>query len=306
MHFAGVMVPAVRIAVAFLIAALALVGARLARSAAVEMGRSSADAAAEAPFAPSADAAPFVALGYREAAADLLYVRMIGYFAGNDSDGAGVADLVEAIVALNPRFHRVYDHGANAITLAKSGVTQSVLLRALAILEMGARQFPADWRFPYVAGQIYTQDLKSDDPAQRRIWDEKGTLLIESAIRKPDAPQKAAVWAAMMRTKMGQRDRAVAGLRELLLVTNDETTRRRLIEDLAKIEERDAASIAGEIHEQRRMFDRQWRSQRPVVTASMYILVGPRSKPGFDMTELATGGRDLTVQQASEPLEPLE
>jgi hypothetical protein len=37
----------------------------------------------------------------------------------------------------------------------------------------------------------------------------------------------------------------------------------------------------------------------------MYVLVGPRAAPGIDMTALATGGRDLVVPEATEPLEPV-
>ena len=67
-------------------------------------------------------------------------------------------------------------------------MTQASYLRALAVLEKGITIFPDDWKLPYLAGEIYTQDLQTTDPAQRRAWDERGTLLTESAIRKPKAP----------------------------------------------------------------------------------------------------------------------
>jgi hypothetical protein len=38
----------------------------------------------------------------------------------------------------------------------------------------------------------------------------------------------------------------------------------------------------------------------------MYILLGPRTQPGFDMTSLATGGRDLVTTAPPEKLEPLD
>ena len=82
------------------------------------------------------------------------------------------------------------------------------------MLERGIAEFPDDWKLPYLAGQIYTQDLVTDDPNQRREWNERGTLLTESAIREPGPPQQAATWVAFMRTKLGQRDRAIKDLRE--------------------------------------------------------------------------------------------
>lgn len=298
----GDIVPLVKIAVGLLVTAVAISGARAARQVAKSIGRGEGTQITR-PFVPSPEAAPFVSLGYREAAADLLYVRMIGYFIGEDSTGHGVADLADAIVTLDPALHGVYDHAANAMTLAKHGVDQSVIMRAVRLVERGTKQFPGDWKLLYLAGQMYTQDLRTDDPAQRRAWDERGTLLVESAIRKPGAPSGAATWAAMMRTRLGQHQRAAAGLRELLLVTDDHKTRERLLAALAQLEERDAEQIAAEVLLQRHAFERRWKAERPAVNATMYILLGPRTLPGFGMTDLATGGRDLYVHDEDARLE---
>jgi hypothetical protein len=168
------------------------------------------------------------------------------------------------------------------------------------------REFPQDWQLPFVAGQIYTQDLKTDNPVLRRAWDEKGVLLVESAIRKPGAPARVATWTAMMRTKLGEHERAAAGLREMLLMTNDANARKRLIDALAELEKKDAASVASEVFLERYEFERDWKASRPTIPATMYILLGPPMQPGFDMYDLATGGRDLFVESDDTKLEPLE
>ncbi|HEX3479884.1 MAG TPA: hypothetical protein VHT91_32915 [Kofleriaceae bacterium] len=281
----------------------ALGGARLAReAAAAEAPRVLSDE----PYAPAPETAPLMALGYRELVADLLFLRLKGYFGGDESTANGVASLVEAIVALDPQFHRVYEWGANAITLASRGVDNAALLRALAVLDAGARQFRDDWKLPYLAGEIYTQDLKTTDPAQRRAWDERGTLLTESAIRKPNAPIEAATWAATMRTRLGQHQRAVDGLREMLLTTSDEAARARLLAKLAELEHGAASELAAELQEARHRFEAVWHAARPAVPASMYLLLGPPLSPRFDLADLATGGRDLVGTQDIEQLEPVE
>jgi len=281
----------------------ALGGARLAREAAeAEAPRVLSDE----PYAPAPDTAPLVTLGYRELAADLLFLRLKGYFGGNESTANGVASLVEAIVALDPQFHRIYEWGANAITLASRGIDNAAFLRALAVLDAGARQFPDDWKLPYLAGEIYTQDLQTTDPAQRRAWDERGTLLTESAIRKPNAPVEAATWAATMRTRLGQHQRAVDGLREMVLTTSDERARARLLAKLADLEHDAASELASELLEARHRFESAWRAARPAVPASMYLLLGPPLSPRFDLAELATGGHDLVGTQDIERLEPVE
>jgi hypothetical protein len=258
------------------------------------------------PYAPAPDTAPVVMLGYRELAADLLFLRLKGYFGGSESTANGVASLVEAIAALDPQFHRIYEWGARAITLASRGVDNAIFLRALAVLDAGARQFPDDWKLPYLAGEIYTQDLKTTDPAQRRAWDERGTLLTESAIRKPNAPIEAATWAATMRTRLGQHQRAVDGLREMLLTTSDEAARARLLAKLADLEHDAASELAAELQEARHRFEAAWYATRPAVPASMYLLLGPPRSPRFDLADLAAGGRDLVGTQDIERLEPVE
>jgi hypothetical protein len=257
------------------------------------------------PYAPSPTSAPIVFLGYREAFADLFWIRLTGYFGGPDSTADGIASIVEAINALDPRYQRPYEYGARAITIAQHGVTQDSYLRSLAILERGMKEFPDEWKLPMLAGQIYTQDLETTDPAQRRAWDERGTLLTESAIRKPGAPTDAATWVAFMQTKLGQRERAIRDLREMILVTRDDNSRKALLEKLAKLVDSDADEVAAEVYEERKRFDSRWQRDRPTIPAEMYILLGPRITSGFDMTDLATGGIDLQTIAPPEKLEPL-
>ncbi len=285
------------------VAALALVGARFAEGRVrAERGK---DPAIDRPYAPSADAAPFVAIGYREAVADALSLRLRGYFGGTTDDAATSADLAEAILALDPQYRRMYEYGARAITMADHGTGNGPTLRAIALLESGAKALPDDWKIPYLAGQLYTLELTTDDPSQRRAWDERGTLLIESAIRKPGASAEAATFAAHMRTKLGQREAAAAGLREMLLITRDAAARKRMLERLAALEQEDSAELAAEILGERKRFEAEWTRRRPSVPPTMFVLLGAPLPPAFDLDALAVGGRDLLGSDLTEPLEPL-
>ncbi len=260
--------------------------------------------AVEEPFAPTPAAAPFVSLGYRELAADLLLARAMPYFGGPTSTADGVAGLCEAIVAADPRFREAYAWCARAMTLALHGVDQHAYLRAIALLEAGAREHPDDWRMPYTAGQMYMLDLQTDDPAQRRAWDERGARLIEAAIRKPDAPADASTEAAFLRTKLGQHRRAIEGLREMLLITSDASARKRILDKLAELSHAPADDIAAELLDARRRFEAAWQRDRPAVPPTMYLLIGPRPPPGFDPRDLATGGRNLLVIDEPPPPPP--
>jgi hypothetical protein len=254
-------------------------------------------AVSDEPFAPSPAAAPFVCLGYRELAADLLLARAMPYLGGRQSTAEGLAGLCEAIVASDPQYRLVYEWCARAMTLTRTGVDQQTHLRAIALLERGARELPDDWRIPYTAGQMYLIDLETDDPDQRRAWNERGAQLIEAAIRKPGAPAEAATTAAVLRTKLGQHQRALDGLREMLLITSDASARQRILDKLAELSHENADELAAELLEARRRFEAAWARDRPAVPASMYLLIGPRPAPGFDLRDLATGGRDLIGEQ---------
>lgn len=284
-------------------AVASLGAAKLAREAARGL---QAEAGTEAPFAPSPDNAPYVSLGYRELAADLLFIRLKGYFGGERNSAPAIADLAEAIAATDPMFYRIYEWGARAMTAATDGVDQDVYLRAIRLLEAGAARFPRDWKLPHFAGQLYMVDLKTTDPAQRRAWDERGAQLLETATRKPNAPASSSIVAANLRTKLGQQQQAIEGLREMLLVTEDVHARQRIIDKLATLESKASNEIAYELLAARKRFLEAWKHERPVLPPTLYVLIGPQLSPAFDLGDLAVGGTNVVGSEVYEPLEPIE
>ncbi|MDX2092404.1 MAG: hypothetical protein SFX73_31360 [Kofleriaceae bacterium] len=290
---------------AAVLALFAVGGLAVARTARVHARELAVESAQTRPFTPSPRAAPFASLGFRELAADLLFVRMAGYFGGSDNEAGAIGDLAEAITTLDPMFRRGYDFGAVAMTAARRGVDNSIILRSIALLERGAKEFPADWRFPKLAGQFYVVDLETDDPAQRRAWDERGTQLLEAASRKPGAPAEAGIVAVALQSKLGQTQAAIDSLEELLAVTDDLAARARIIEKLGELTKQNADEIAYELIKERSDFENTWKHLRPAIPVSMYVLVGGPIKAGFDLKDLSTGGRDLLSAQRPERLEPL-
>ena len=290
----------------WLVALIAVAGigtARVARGLAKEAAPR--EGLAAEPYAPTPAAAPIVTLGYRELAADLLFVRLVGYFGGADNESHAMASLAEAIAALDPQLQRPYELGAVAITAARRGVDNTSRLRAIRLLEQAAEQFPQYWRYPNLAGQIYLVDLQTTDPAQRRRWDEAGVRLLESALRKPNAPAFAATAVAELRSRFGQQQRAIAGLQEMLLVTTDAAARERIIAKIAQLSNESSDEIAAELLEAKNRFEARWRAERYTVSQSLYLLIGPPLRPGFDLGDLAIGGIP-PIAEDIERLEPLQ
>ncbi len=287
--------------VAPMIAVIALGGARIARTAA---NSRAVKTASSPPYAPSPTAAPIVTLGYRELAADVFFVRLVGYFGAGDSDADGVANLTEAIATLDPTFRRNYDVGPIAMQGAKRGVDNRIHLRAIALLERARAAFPTMWKYPNIEGQIYLVDLQTQDDDQRREWNEKGALLLESAARKPKAPSNLGLQAAILQTKFGQQQRAIQNLRELFLITEDPKSKQKLLDKLAELSEANNAEIAAELQQERRAFEQRWEATRNSVPPTFYTLIGPPLGSTFNLLELAAG--EDVVGSEFERLEPLD
>ena len=126
---------------------------------------------------------------------------------------------------MDPRHKKIYEWGALAMMFANRRYSKNELpvelrnrtyLRAIELLERGEREYPRDYKFPKLAGEVYLVDLVTEDPAERRRWDEAGVALLDRAVRKPNAPASLGTWIAQLRTKLGQKERAKNELRELL------------------------------------------------------------------------------------------
>jgi hypothetical protein len=257
------------------------------------------------PYVPSPSAAPFVSLGYRELAADLLFFRLVGYFGVGKYTANAIVSLVEAIVILDPHHPKIYEWGSLAIMMAahRAENPRDMYMRTLALLETGARISPNDYKLLQLAGEVYMVELRTDDPVERRAWDEKGAALFDAAVRKPNAPASAAMNATYLRTKLGQKQRAIDNLRELLLITRDDSARQSILDQLAELSKKDSADIASELLQLRKQFYDAWNRDRSYVPPSLYVLIGAPVTPGFDMTDLAAGG--VVPAEPAERREPV-
>lgn len=284
------------------VAALALIaGAQLVRRAAASE-RASWPKTVELPYAPSPAAAPYVSLGYRELAADLFWIRTKTYFGDDQDTAAGFRGLVEAVIALDPTVERSYEFAARAIGFVDGGATQDDQLWAIRVLEQGIARFPDSWKLPHLAGEIYLVELETDDPALRAAWDEKGALLLEHAIRMPGAPRRLATLVASVRTQLGQQERAVRDLRELIATTDDPGQRRRLIEKMAALEGSNAQRIEDEVRWERERSTAAWNAAAPEVPETFYVLLGDPPRPYIDFGDLAVDRALVGTEELYEPL----
>jgi hypothetical protein len=256
------------------------------------------------PYAPSDAAAPFISLGYREAAADLMWIRTLGYLGRTDDTSKGVRDLVYATHALDDHFRPVYDVGAVGIQAANRGVDNDSHLAAIDLFVRGMRAYPDKWEYPALAGQTYLVDLKPNDAAQQREWTERAVDLFETAMRLPGAPERLAGTVAYFQDKIGRHELAVQSLQARILLAQDPRARLALIKQLAELEDRDEIDLRIAMLESRRAFVDAWTANRPALPPSMYLILGKRRNPYLPRQELAVD-RDLVGANPPDELEPL-
>jgi hypothetical protein len=244
---------------------------------------------------PPPELAPIAYLGYREAAADVTWARALVYYGSTKAEGSDYRYLekfVDNIIALDPKFKRVYRWAAYAVTFKADVATPEEFKKSLVYLEQGMEQFPDDYELFWIAGMRYYLDLRTDDPEERQRNKERGAELIERAMRKPNAPPDLATLAANLRTKIGQKERAIRELREMILVTDNKKAQEKMVARLRSLMAEGDAALVDEMLRAKVELEERWQADLPWVPQTLYLLLGPTPPPAIDLEELAVD-RDL-------------
>ncbi len=240
-------------------------------------------------FVPPVEVARFVP--YRELLADLLWCRLLVYYGSNwggEGDLSQVEDFLDNIIALDPRFKPVYEWGAFAVAYRTGTATQEEFRSSLRYLERAMKEFPDDYRYFWMAGARYYFDLWSKDPKVLRAYRERGAELIEAAMTKPNAPSSLAEDAASMRSKLGQYNRALDNLREMIATTSDDRARAKMLKRVRLTD----PGLADELAAANAKLLGHWLENMPSVPLDFYILLGDPPPDVIDLRALTTP-RDL-------------
>jgi len=263
------------------------------------LGRAARDARATWPktiesafYVPSPDSAPAMFAGSREFMADIMWAATLVYYGSSmtgEDDYRYLERFIDNVIALDPKFRRVYRWAGYAVTFQNERATQEEFRLSVKYLEQGLEQFPHGYELYWIAGMRYFLDLHAEDPDTRRAYRERGVELIEMAMRQPDAPKDLAKLAASLRLKLGQTQRALHDLREMILTTDNEEAQRVLIE---RYNELANTAFPEEAKQAKRAFEDSWRRELPFASPSLYIIMGDRPSPVIDFERLAVD-RDL-------------
>lgn len=215
-----------------------------------------------------------MSLGYREALADLIWIRAV-VFAG-DRIGATnytwIMEYLEAIYALAPQFRRPYAWGGVAFIYSGEDIDRDMVDRAIALYRRGLEHFPEDHELLFALGMLLTRDVQSVpgyDEVERELAMEEGTALIRKAAAF-GAPPLVRQLAATLVSEGGTDQLAIQFLESQLLQAEDEDYRRLLRQKLEA-----AVGEAGfeSIERMRRDFEAEHREQAPYLPPDLFILI---------------------------------
>jgi hypothetical protein len=238
---------------------------------------------------PPPQAAPILAMGYRQLWADINWSRLLVYYGSNWSEDVSfrfryLMRFLDNVIALDPKFKRVYEWGSYAVTFQGGRVELEEYELSVRYLERGMQEFPDHWRYFWLAGIRYYIDLESEDPAEQRRLREHGAALIEQAMHKPDAPENMALLAAGLRSDLGQHERALDNLRQIILTTDNAEAQEKLIQTYRGLAGKE---FPEEATRAKLELQRGWMAELPFASPDMYVVLGDRPPAAIDVYALA-------------------
>lgn len=230
--------------------------------------------------------------GYREALADLIWVRAL-IFAGESfghANGDWVERYVDSIGELAPTFRRPYLWGGvTAIYSGSRTVERPAVDRAARIYRKGLSRFPEDHKLLYHFGMLLAHQVSStpgySDPEREKMADEGARLIRRAAAFGADPLVRQ--YAATLVTDFATEELAIQFLEAQLLETEDEDYSRlirRKLDDLVGAQRRESLeSIA-------QRFRSRQASRAPYVPEYVFAVLDTGSRPFTSEPATTQGG----------------
>lgn len=243
----------------------------------------------ETMYVPDVRTTRLMFLGYDQAGADLMWLRSIEYFARHftsDRRYAWLTHFVDQIIALDPRFRRVY-HWAGASVLYGQTFTDNNVRLSNRFYEAALKQFPEDAEAALRLGLNYYVEMQGRSEEERRRYRETGAQYIEMAANMPGASPQTRRLAAGVYSKLGDTSLVLQSLLQMLEATEDPAQRaaiRKRIENLGSDE-------AAEIALQAEAFEKRRKAEFEYLTPAFFLLLDAHARAESVTTD--RGWREL-------------
>ncbi|MCC7535899.1 MAG: hypothetical protein IT379_06790 [Deltaproteobacteria bacterium] len=253
-------------------------------------------------YLPPASVLPVLTLGYRDAAASLVWCRALVYY-GEELVHRGavqhVFDYVEAITALDPDFRHAYLWIATTGIYRGTATGEPEVRRVIEFLERAVARWPDDGELRYQLGATYAFELVPYLPADRRPEAKaRGVEELTIAARLGHGPRYLALTNVTQLLRLGRAEQAAQHVEEMLAVTRDDDTREQLLIRLAQL--RSEAYAEGFRSAFQGLRDERMRSM-PYVTDELFSFLRP-TMPPVDAARLGRDGWPAALGEREEPV----
>jgi hypothetical protein len=229
-------------------------------------------------YVPPPQWLPVVSLGWREALADVLWMRALVYF-GDEVIAQGalahVFDYTDAMLVLDPDFRAVYHWIGTAGIYRPQEPSPADVRRAIDVMRRGIDRFPDDGELAWTLGASLAFELPPllDDERERDEARSEGADYLALAARLGAAPEWAALANASILDRVGRTDAAVRHLEEMYASVQDEDVRAQIAEAIAAMRSQMEAEA---FVEATRAEEEARAGELPYLDEDLYFLVGPR------------------------------
>lgn len=242
--------------------------------------RSSVVETADVVYVPDTRVVRLMTLGYEQAAADLVWVRTLEYFArhfGTDRRYRWLEHFIEQVIELDPNFQKVYHWAGSSVLYGRRFTPENIELSNRFYL-LAAEHAPDDYEAVYRLGlnhyiEMSSALLREPEPDRALIEQHReiGLSYLERAANTPGAPGRMRNLVAAISTRLGKEQLALQYLLDLFIQTDDPARKRDLEQRIAALRaSRDASGLTAAAAR----FQEGWKSTFPYVPSSVYGLMG--------------------------------
>ncbi|RYE83136.1 MAG: hypothetical protein EOO75_19720, partial [Myxococcales bacterium] len=229
---------------------------------------------------PPPEQLPTLSLGYRAAAADLIWARLMVVQGERLRDRRKLeygARYFESIFALEPTYRRPWLLLDTILTFGAKKATAQDAYDTRRLFEQGLRARPDDAQLHLVAGGFMAYLAPSMIPeAEYPAWRLAGAELLTRAVELGGGDSQTqwhALSGAGVLSRNGQRAAAVTFLERAYNLTDDAELRGEILKQLQAYQGEEAIERAQSLV---RRFEEAWRDDMPYLSRTKMLLLGPK------------------------------
>lgn len=267
---------------------LALGGTAVGMLVVVDRQRPPAARAEELSYLPKGEYLKVAVLGYRQIAADLIWLKAVQHLGVRKQSTAGYRwayHAVDVLTDLDPKFAYAYQAAGTVL-----GVWSGLVHESIALLTKGMRHNPDVWQLPFVVGYDYFYELC--DPRSAANY-------FRIASELPGSPAYLPKLAARMTVEAGDPGAALEFLERMYQQVQDERLREALTRRMKEVvAERDIRFLEEGIRRYKARYGRLPRTLEDLVTQGIIDRIPPEPLGGnyalniADGTVMSTGLRE--------------